>query len=529
MKRWQQGLTLVVVIMAVVLWLSQMNYVPTTNVLVLSAAREMIAGHGAVLPTIDPRAATYPLTPTLLSIVLSIINNPNVAMTLLAVLAASVATYFLVRIIDDAWTGATFLLAASAVRSLPECVMLAFALASVFIAKQGRWQIAGVLMALAITAHPAAIILAVLVAIWAWQSDPQKIWQYVVPAAGISAVFLYVLTENGAWTLATLDTHVPFVSLIIATLLYLLVDKSALRERPLTVLLLSWSVVLLVISAVTRQWPTLIIVPGVLAFASLRWLTHGIGMVVLALDLLLIPFVSRANFIGVSRVPPETTAWLAENTAPDTIIASGVLGVDAYTLNRPLIDLSSTFKAPDEHRTLSDPTFFVRYAPDVVVISGELQQVAWSNFPTTYAKVFGSGYDVYQRVVNFTPLDPYFTEVVFNDNIPQRRDLVLVEAGIADEVKPSDLVRVRLTWMLAYNPSFELQMRVMLVDAQGNVVASANDKFVPEYWQTGERDTYHLLPLPAELNGDELTLRVGIGIREGDLGEHDILTIKIVR
>lgn len=527
MKLWQRVLALIMVAAAVALWVAQTTSVPDANTLTLSASGEMIIGHGAVFPTIDPQAATYPLTPTLLTIVLSIISTPDIAMTVLGLLAGLSAAYFLVRITDNIWTGAVFLLAASTVRSLPECVMLAFALASVFYAKQGRWQIAGILMSLAITAHPAAIILALLVAVWAWQTVPQHIWQYVIPTAGISAVFIYVMTiANGWWALIPLDTPTIFALLILAAAIYLVGDKSALRDQPLNAILLVWSVILLAISALTMRLPTLIIVPGLLAFVSLRRLTHSIGMAVLVLDVVAITLVAYTDLLGASPAP--TIVWLADNTTPQTTIASGNLGIQGYTLNRPLIDLSSTLEPISSHRSLSDPTFFIRYAPDVVVIAGEPQQVAWGNFPTTYAKVFGDGYDVYQRVVNFTPLDPHPVEVVFNGTIPQRRDLVLTDAGIADEVKPSDLVRVRLTWALAYKPSFEMQMRVMLVDAQGNVVANAFDKFAPEYWQSGETTTYHLLPLPGELATDTLTLRVGIGIREGNLGEHDILTIKTI-
>lgn len=542
MKWWQRGIALAVVVLASVLWVAQSNSVPDANTLTLSAARQMQAGYGAIFPTIEPQAATYPLTPTLLLMTLSLVGNPNVAITLLALIAAIFAAYFLTRVTDNVWTGATFLLATSMVRSLPECVMLAFALASLFAAKQARWSAAGVLMALAITAHPAAIILALLVAIWTWQAAPQAIWQYVVPMAGISAVFIYAMTAaNGLWTLIPVETHVVFALLLVASVLYLLGDKSVLRERPLHAILLGWSVALLAISALTMQLPTLIIVPGLLAFASLRYLTRSIGLVVLVLDVMIVPFLATVDIAGGS--PSDTVAWLAANTTPQTTIATGNLGtasnlynplVDigsagaaSYLLNRPLIDLSSLLAPPTEHRKLSDPTFFVRYAPDVVVISGDVQQVAWSNFPTTYANTFSSnGYGVYQRVVNFTTLDPHPVEVVFNGNITQRHDLTLKDVGIADAVHPSDLVRVRLTWALTYNPSFEMQMRVMLVDAQGKVIANTNDKFAPEFWQSGERDTYHLLPLPADLADGALTLRVGIGIRDGDLGEHEIVTIQ---
>ena len=524
MKWWQRDiphLLRVLIGFAVLVWVSQYTSVPAANYLTLSVAHEVQAGHGSIFPTLDPRAASYPLAPFLLSMTQSIVGDAF-AIFLLVGGTAFLAAYFLGRITDRNWTGVAFLFAALMAASLPECVMLCFAFAGVLAAKQGRWWSAGLLIGMAITAHPAAIILAALVAIWGWQTAPQHIGKYVLPVLVISGLLMWLMTTS-QYSLISVGTPVAFFLLMILSAIYLFWNRTLIRENPLNAVLLAWSVVQLAALIVMPSMLTIAIVPGLLALASLRGVTRNIGFVVLVLDVLLYP-----SIVGVRGTPTtETLSWLSDNTTAQTTIATSELGAKGYALNRPLIDLSNLLAPPSEHRTLSDPTFFVRYAPDVVVITGDPQQVAWSNFPTTYANTFTSnGYGVYQRVVNFTVLDPHPVEVVFNGNITQRHDLTLTEVGIADQVHPGDLVRVRLTWALTYTPSFEMQMRVMLVDATGKTVATANDKFAPEFWQSGETTTYHLLPLPADLADGALTLRVGIGIRDGDLGEHEIVTLQ---
>ena len=115
---------------------------------------------------------------------------------------------------------------------------------------------------------------------------------------------------------------------------------------------------------------------------------------------------------------------------------------------------------------------------------------------------------------------------MYNANL-NRDDLRLVGTASSDSVHPGDLMRVRLDWVLANPPSYDIEISLNLPDAQGKSLAGAGDRFSPGFWHVGQISTYHLVALPKDMPGGPLTLHVSAKIREGDLGDHSIVAVNV--
>jgi hypothetical protein len=236
----------------------------------------------------------------------------------------------------------------------------------------------------------------------------------------------------------------------------------------------------------------------------------------------------------MGRATPEAQivgAWIAQNADPTATLALDRGGLLSFAAARRVIEA-----------TQMDGAFFVRHAPDLVVTRPDAP-IIWPGFATTYANVFSAGdYAVYQRVVSFAALADRPTDITFNANMTQRRDLHLRRAAIADVVRPGDLVRVMLTWEMPYVPSFDIQIRLALTANEANeanevVLVTAQDVIPPDAWRVGENITYHLLALPSTIptaapaspadGGVPATFTVGVGVRDGDLGTHEVFTLRI--
>jgi hypothetical protein len=205
-------------------------------------------------------------------------------------------------------------------------------------------------------------------------------------------------------------------------------------------------------------------------------------------------------------------------------VATADIGVLAFHASRPVIDLSGRFQP-----IAFDSTFFLRYAPDIVVLN-DAAAAPWQWFKTTYAQVYTAGdRSVYHRVVNFAPLDDHGVNVNFSAKLG-RDDLHLSNVAIGNALHPGDLVRVRLDWELAYQPSFDVEIKLTLLNEQGAPVAGMPiDRLSPDQWRVGKVSTYHLITLPGDAPAGKLRVYLGVGIRAGVLDELQVAEVNVAR
>src|SRR5439155_2328082 len=127
------------------------------------------------------------------------------------------------------------------------------------------------------------------------------------------------------------------------------------------------------------------------------------------------------------------------------------------------------------------------------------------------------------------PLDDHGVDVNFSAKLG-RDDLHLSNVAIGNTLHPGDLVRVRLDWELAYQPSFDVEIKLTLLNEQGAPVAGMPiDRVPPDQWHVGKVSTYHLITLPNETPAGKLSLYLGVGIRAGSMGELKVAEVSVMR
>jgi hypothetical protein len=443
-----------------------------------SAARQMRAGAGARLPTADALTPAYPVLPSVFATLQTLGLAPDAAPIVLGAVASVVAAVCLVALGGTWWAALGMVVAAGLSGYAPDSVLVALALLGLLAADRGRWRVAGALIGVACGAHPTAFLLAALL---------------TIPARAATGLARYL------------------TGLVITCTLLLL--PALLTRQPMVAFPLSWLVLVTLLLGLISFWQR----PAAHATARLlpAWL---------ALTVLLFP-------VGLTlpRSSPEATAagaWIAANTSPQATLATTQLGALAYAANRPVT-------LGGNPPTTWDRAFFVQHAPAVVALpTGTLP--AWADFATTYARTFSvGGIEVYQPVVAFTPLTARTVTHAFNGNMAFRRDLVLVGAALAEQVTPGQMVRVWLEWQLAAVPSFDLALTLSLQppDSAAAPFVTHTDVFPPATWRVGTVRTYHLLPLPADLSTDagEIAFTVGVNVRGGTLGRHEIARARLIR
>lgn len=501
----------------------------TVNFITYRFAAHLATGRGLLFGTPNPAVTMFPLAPVLL--VTTAANLP-IGGVVLGVIARLACAVLLGRLTGNAenppfvdskgvLAGLCFVLASLLWPSLIILVMLAFAMASLDAACRGRWLLAGTLTGVAILAEPSAIPLVLLVLVLALRESRAAV-RFALPTIVVSLVGLALTrfaagTQNLTFALPVSET----ISLVLPILALLALSRNArvLRDRPYLAVLFAWSALLTVSAVLRGSWPSAAILPGVIALTVLLpW--PGLALVGACADLIL------ALILHVPTPPVQDFgAWIVAHSSPDDTLATADVGALAYLTDRPVIDLSGDIQ-PGAMTLQLDRTFILQYAPNLLVVPDNAV-IAWDGFNTTYAHAFDSGgKTVYQRVVNFTPLIDHPVDIVYHANL-NRADLRLVGVANADTLHPGDLMRVRLDWVLANPPSYDIDISVNLLDSQGKSLVGTGDKFSPGFWHTGPISTYHLVGLPKDIPAGPLTLHVSAKIREGDLGDHPVVPVNV--
>ncbi len=483
-----------------------------------------LAGRGLPLyPMIDPAVTTFPLVPLALRFV-PLLSLPD-AGGLLSVIAVAAGAFFLARLCGERWlAGLLYLLALVVQPALAALIALALGLAALDSARGGRWFLAGVLAGLAALADGTALIPALLIATLLVRdgAGAHVFLRYALPTALIPAVGLVLLwaATHGAPLISLAPAMFTFV-LPVLGVIALFGTWPALRERPYAAILVAWSALAAALSLAGGQLPTAAALPGAIAALTgsqqptRRTLERLAVLGVLAEAAFV--FVLLSPLADGRRYDEQLGRWLAGKVTPTATVATADVGTFSFYANATVIDLSGRLQ-----RNPFDTYFFARYAPDVVVLkAGEEKTVPWPGFATTYARVespggSGESRQVYFRVVNYSALDDHGVDVNFGARLG-RADLRLVNVGLGNTLKPGDLVRVRLDWELAYRPSFPIEIRLNLLNAQGLPVGGANETFPPEVWQAGKMSTFHLLPLSKEAQEGRVSLYLGVFMRGGSL------------
>ncbi len=495
------------------------TFVTDANFVAYRFAANLIAGRGLVYWTPAPAVSTYPLVPYILALA----GYPGFQIPMLggliSAVAASIGMIFTVRLsADRPLAGFAYILAIAAQPSPVVLTMLALALAGIDAARCQRWTWAGLLIGFAILAEPSAIVPAVLLLMFAVATGG-SVLRYLLPAAAL-LFFGLTFSVSPLNVVAVTPGVITFAILIIA-ILALVRHFSILRQLPHVAILLAWSAITALSALLGGSLPTAAILPGLIALAAMA---HPQVLVVAAActDLILGLLLS-----GPSLATADAQAagqWIAANTGPQALVATTDSGALAFYAERPIVDLSRKIQPVD-----FDSTFFLRYAPDVVALKAGTP-VPWEGFKTTYAQVYAAGEQtVYQRVVNFAPLDDHGVDVNFSAQLG-RADLHLSNVAVGSVLHPGDFVRVQLDWELAYQPSFDVEIKLTLLNEQGQPVAGMPvGKVPPDQWHVGKVSTYHLIVLPNDAPAGSLSLYLGVGIRAGSLGELKVAEVSVAR
>jgi hypothetical protein len=358
-------------------------------------------------------------------------------------------------------------------------------------------------------------------------------------AVAVGALCLY-LWRGQAWlgalyALLMLIQPSPLITLMLA---FGLLGGLALREkRPL------WSGVSLGLAMLAAPYAALIALGLAFAAAAQSWAAlrrFAAPALVIPISVALLmqaaytpthvalplPDWARIRFYAELDELPDGRiigAWLAENTAPDALIAANDAALIGYhALPRRILDLDGALAPVQRDRFL-----MFRYAPDVVVLR-DGESVGWDNFSTTYAQVFQSGtLSVYQRVVNWAALDDHGVAVNLSARFA-RQDLRLINVAIGRALRAGDLVRVRLDWQVQFVPRQTVEIKLNLLGADGIPIAGVIDRLPPEVWQRGGFSSYHLMVLPPNAAEGALRLFLGVDVNAASLADLQVAEVRLL-
>src|SRR5579859_573772 len=530
-------------------------------------AFNLTAGRGLVFYSPAPTITTYPLIPIAFTLNA---HDPLWMAWAISALAAAAGGLILARLVGRGWwVGVAYILAAGLSPSAVTLSLIALALAATLAAIAKRWLIAGLLIALAVLTDPLAVILLLLLVLYSVREGDLR-WRFLLPAIVVPGLILGAqilsLGGPGSVILAAPQSQLIVIAMPILAILALFQSRHSLQEHPHLALLVAWSATAGWISMIGNGWPSAVILPGVVILIALwggisphpKSLPHkGSGaedsltlnpsptdgrgtkggftplakllgeatrgvvnfrlliLLALAADLalnLLVPTSPLAPSLAKRQASvPQIGAWITAHTDANGSVAVAFPGVLPFDLDRPVLELPGSM----------DGAFFIRYAPGALVVAPDMT-VTWPGFPTTYIRATSIGdAAIYVPVVRFAPLDSHDVDVIYAANLG-REDLRLRGVGITNTIRPNDRLRIRLDWDLAYTPSFEATIRLQLQDAQGRSVAQGQDKLPAATWHPGQLSTYHLLVVPGNVQGDQLALHVGVSVRGGDLGDHQV-------
>lgn len=467
--------------------LAAMNfYESEANFTLYRFAGNLLAGRGLVYWMPDSAGATlttYPLVPLLLVAARTILPGleSGLAAWAVSVVMLGAGAYLLSRLAGGRPApGVVYILAAAVQPSPIALTAVTLALATLDRARARRWTLAGLCMAAAILAEPAAAILALLLLIPAAAQGWPTLRQYALLAMVLPVLVLYtqgrLFDPAGAHFLA--------------------------------------------------------IAPGMLAamlIPAAIWLAAQIGLprplmigAALVFSLARIGLNDPAGFINNEDLSPQQQVgqWLADNGAAQAVIATDQVGVLAYYAQGRVVDLRE-----------ADQFFMFHHAPDVVVLR-DGQRVPWDGFATTYAQVQQvAPFSVFQRVIDWAGLGPNAVRGDVNVNFSARvgrDDLRLLRVALAPTIKAGQFVRLRLDWQLAYTPRRDVDIKLNLLSTNGQPVAGQRDRLPPEIWRAGVFSTYHAFAVPGEVPTGKYALYLGVEINAASMGELAVAELEVV-
>ncbi len=491
------------------------------NYVLFRFAAHLANGHGLNYLIPDSAVTTYPLVPVLLAPFANISLPTGV--WLLCTVAIAVGAVFMVRLTASRWMAGTAYILASLIYPSPVIlVMLALALAGLDFARRQHWIASGVLMGLAILAEPSALVPAALLILLTLRT-PRATWRYLLPAISIPILGLILTRIILAPIDSTFVAVVPQIitlALPISAILSLAWARKALGDQPIVGLLVAWSATVVCVALLRGTWPSGAVIPGSIALITLLPRPF-IVVIAAAIDLILNLILPNPSAVESSN--QALGQWIAAHTSAEATLATSDIGALSYYADRPLIDLSGRLQSNP-----FDKDFFLRSAPDVIVLNDNTQ-VPWEGFKTTYARAYSlDGQTVYQRVVNFMPLQTRAVNINFSAKL-HRDDLALMNIAITNVAHPGDLVRVRLDWQLNNPSSFDKNINIMLNDGQGKIAVTALDKITAAAWNVGTNSTYHVLVLPGNLAIGLYSVNVEITVNNGDFGPYKAAEVNVTK
>ena len=406
---------------------------------------------------------------------------------------------------------------------------------------------------------------------------------WLLTVGGILGSCMWIYRAPFQWLPPTIAT-IPFMPIMILVAAWEVVQVRRWAEHdPDSRLLLRWGIFLAAIAVVTRQIGLLggaLIPVGLIALSgwekrwSRRWLYRWV------VALLIIAEVAMATVTAlllVTDLRPKNYAAMVQ--IGDRLSASDVIAIDARTappddscsivsvgswstaLRGRILDLSGNLQTAGqtvatEPFQLEDPDFFLRAAPDALLLSaGRAKRITWPNFATTYAKTVNRRDigilsadlcpELYQRVVTFTPLTerPVTDWQIVCDTACEAAPAALRAypqlsgIAVATAVKRGDLVRIRLDWQVQYVPTIPLVVRLTLATDQSTAQPTAQsnappvttvDQFAPERWRTGRVSTYHVIVIPNESPLGMTQLAINLATPTSDGSGSTVVELRIV-
>ncbi|MDW8299417.1 MAG: hypothetical protein RML95_08755 [Anaerolineae bacterium] len=404
----------------------------------------------------------------------------------------------------------------------PYPLMTALALLGLLLVQRGAWRLAGIVFGLAALCSVEALVLVLLMLLYAAQHG--KAWRFTqtfgaLLGAALIALWLYygsfwegLLTFRRASPPAEDSLSVPLIALL---LIAALPTWWRARREPFVALLGAWIALYVgILGGVFRLesgYAYAPIVPAAALLASRLFQRApimsviGVGVTVGACVIALSGSVMAQTSPERIPVPPEARSI--------AVSSKDMLFRQAWRLDQRLIALDGTLQ-PNLRRFIERgdlQSALVFYAPDILHLASAdddwrytdtFEALSYAPYQSeqtfrrqaAIALIGGRGYAANKA---FSP-DLFLSNVFF---------------GVPDKRADKPVARFELWWEVQRPASRPVTIEIQL----GEV--SQRTEFPASVFSEGKFKTYHALPVSSELTEDFTTLRVRAGVNNGWLGE----------
>lgn len=495
-------------------------------------ASNLAAGKGLLYQLSGSEVSMFPLGPVLLAL-FSRAFDMSLSGWAISLIALTVSALFLARLMDGQWLAGLIFIGGACIAPSPVVlVMVACGLAALDAIRYRQWILAGILMAAAILCDPLGIALALIAVILILRAERwQAVFRYAVPTIIISAlVFGALWISLKPSRLVAINPGIFCAALLMVAIIsvtFAVFRRQLPTISPSAGALVAWSALAGLTALGSGNAPSAALLPGAIVLAlSFPWRQWGGVLAILAVIInggLRIATAPAGTFINQTAPPPALTIgqWLAARTDPGALIATDEIGVlGYYALQRPIIDMGGVLQSNP-----LDAFFMARHAPDVIVLRDGVN-IPWAGFATSYAKMTSVGnLSVYFRVVNWSAFADHGVDVNFSAKLG-REDIRLVNVGLGNTLRPGDLVRVRLDWVIAYPLRFPLDLKLDLLPYNGPG-ASVQETIPASVLTPGTVSTYHILSLPKDAAEGRIRLFINLGARGGTYGVLQVAEVDV--